>query len=78
MGGSGKNFVSKNGLNILEVYDNNDEYDKVLLFLHGVGGTGREWVNFWKKILPSKTKLILPTAPTANVTLYGGARLNSW
>ena len=78
MGGSRTTSSIENGLSILEVHDNNDEYDKVLLFLHGVGGSGSEWVKFWKKILPNKTKLILPTAPKANVTMYGGIRLNSW
>ena len=91
MGESGNNVCNENrkgdgysyetelkDLNILELYDINDEYDKVVLFLHGVGGKGSEWVNFWKKILPSKTKLILPTAPKANVTMFGEARLNSW
>ena len=53
-------------------------YDKVVIFLHGVGGCGPEWARFWRKILPLGTKLILPTAPRAQVTLLGGREVNSW
>ena len=53
-------------------------YERVLIFLHGVGGCGEEWTRFWKKIVPSNTKLVLPTAPLSPVTLYFGKEMNSW
>jgi len=55
-----------------------NKYDKVLIFLHGVGGSGQEWPRFWQKIIPKNTKLILPTAPRASVALYGGVEMTSW
>ena len=55
-----------------------ENYERVLIFLHGVGGCGEEWARFWKKIIPSNTKLVLPTAPSSPVTLYFGKEMNSW
>ena len=50
----------------------------VLIFLHGVGGSGDDFTNFLQKIVPSSTRLILPTAPKAAVSMFGLMEMNSW
>ena len=55
-----------------------DSYDKVLIFLHGVGGCGDEWSRFLKSIVPNNTKILLPTASRASVTMFQGKEMNSW
>ena len=69
--------ISMNTVKV-ETIQTGDCYDKVLIFLHGVGGSGSEWIRFLQKIVPANTKVILPTAPTSPVTLYGGIVMNSW
>jgi len=59
-----------------EVAEVNAEH--VLIFLHGAGGSGDEWSSFLQDIVPSKTKLILPTAPKATVAMFGWMEMNSW
>ena len=54
------------------------EYKHVVIFLHGVGGSGSEWKRFLQKILPPRTKLILPSAPVAPVDLFFGREMSSW
>ena len=54
------------------------EYQHVVIFLHGVGGSGSEWKRFLQKILPPRTKLILPSAPVAPVDLFFGREMSSW
>ena len=54
------------------------DYQHVLIFLHGVGGSGSEWARFLKKVVPPKTKLILPSAPLATVDLFPGRQMSSW
>ena len=53
-------------------------HQQLVIFLHGVGGSGSEWKRFLQKILPSGTKLILPSAPTAPVDLFLGREMSSW
>ena len=43
-----------------------------------MGAACAEWKRFLKKILPPKTKLILPTAPKSSVDLFGGREMASW
>ena len=62
-----------NGLDISE-----DGDVPVLIFLHGVGGTGSEWTNFLLKIVPDNTRLFLPTAPCVPVNMFGLIEMNSW
>ena len=50
----------------------------VLIFLHGVGGSGDDFTHFLQKIVPSSTRLILPTAPKAAVSMFGLLEINSW
>ena len=42
---------------------------RVIIFLHGVGGTGEDWSEFLESVAPPNTKLVLPTAPFANVKM---------
>ena len=42
---------------------------RVIIFLHGVGGTGEDWSEFLESVFPPTTKLVLPTAPLANVKI---------
>ena len=50
----------------------------VVIFLHGVGGCGEEWKDRLAGILPTGTRIHTPTAPTAQVTLFGNKHCNSW
>ena len=50
----------------------------MLIFLHGVGGCGAEWEAWLRATLPPSTRLLLPTAATAAVAMYGGTEMNSW
>jgi predicted esterase len=59
-------------------HSNAKEDVKVLIFLHGVGGSGNDFTNFLEKIVPSSTRLILPTAPKAAVSMFGLMEMNSW
>ena len=54
------------------------DYQHVVIFLHGVGGSGPEWSRFLQKVVPPNTKLILPSAPTAPVDLFLGREMSSW
>ena len=54
------------------------DYQHVLIFLHGVGGSGSEWARFLQKVVPPNTKLILPSAPKASVDLFAGREMSSW
>ena len=40
--------------------------ERVIIFLHSVGGTGEDWSEFLECVVPPNTKLVL-TAPFANV-----------
>ena len=42
---------------------------RVIIFLHGVGGTGEDWSQFLESVAPPNTKLVLPTAPLATVKI---------
>ena len=65
------------GLGMSSVEDPAD-YQHVLIFLHGVGGSGSEWARFLRKVVPPNTKLILPSAPKATVDLFPGREMSSW
>ena len=52
--------------------------ERVLIFLHGVGGTGEDWSEFLHSVVPPKTKLVLPTAPYARVKMFQDRKMNSW
>merc|ERR1712045_81442 len=54
------------------------DYHHVVIFLHGVGGSGSEWSRFLQKVVPPNTKLILPNAPKASVDLFLGREMSSW
>ena len=54
------------------------DYQHVVIFLHGVGGSGSEWARFLQKVVPPNTKLILPNAPRASVDLFLGREMSSW
>ena len=54
------------------------DYQHVVIFLHGVGGSGSEWARFLQKVVPPNTKLILPSAPKASVDLFLGREMSSW
>ena len=54
------------------------DYQHVVIFLHGVGGSGSEWARFLHKVVPPRTKLILPSAPKAPVDLFQGREMSSW
>lgn len=54
------------------------DYKHVVIFLHGVGGSGSEWARFLQKVVPPRTKLILPSAPKAPVDLFLGREMTSW
>lgn len=51
-----------------------------VIFLHGLGDTGHGWQDAMEELQPSfpHTRFILPTAPTAPVTLNGGMPMPSW
>ena len=51
---------------------------RVIIFLHGVGGTGEDWSEFLESVVPPTTKLVLPTAPLANVKMLKDRKMNSW
>ena len=51
---------------------------RVIIFLHGVGGTGEDWSEFLKSVAPPNTKLVLPTAPLATVKMMKDRKMNSW
>ena len=54
------------------------DYQHVVIFFHGVGGSGSEWERFLQKVVPPNTKLILPSAPMAPVDLFQGREMSSW
>ena len=54
------------------------EGGRVIIFLHGVGGTGEDWSEFLESVSPPNTKLVLPTAPLANVKMMKDRKMNSW
>ena len=51
---------------------------QVIILLHGVGESGKNWTNFLSKIAPPNTRFILPTAPKAPVNMFGLIEMNSW
>ena len=53
-------------------------YTKVLIFFHGVGGQGNDWKKLLENVVPSGTKLVLPTAPTLPVHMFGLKEMTSW
>ena len=53
--------------------------ERVIIFLlHGVGGRGEDWSEFLESVAPPNTKLVLPTAPLANVKMMKDRKMNSW
>uniref|UniRef100_A0A6S8AZ68 Phospholipase/carboxylesterase/thioesterase domain-containing protein n=1 Tax=Aplanochytrium stocchinoi TaxID=215587 RepID=A0A6S8AZ68_9STRA len=57
-----------------------DEYDAVVIMIHGLGDTGKSYIQLADMMsaqLP-KVKFILPSAPEQPVTLNGGKRMSSW
>jgi predicted esterase len=59
-------------------HSDDQEDVNVLIFLHGVGGSGDDFNHYLQKIVPSSTRLILPTAPKAAVSMFGLMEMNSW
>ena len=51
---------------------------RVIIFLHGVGGKGEDWSEFLESVAPPDTKLVLPTAPLANVKMMKDRKMKSW
>merc|ERR1719167_1172170 len=49
----------------------------VFIFLHGIGGNGSEW-EVLRDLVPSATKLVVPTAEEAPVALFGNQVCRSW
>eukprot|EP01112_Ceratiomyxa_fruticulosa_P015483 TRINITY_DN4551_c0_g2_i1.p1 TRINITY_DN4551_c0_g2~~TRINITY_DN4551_c0_g2_i1.p1 ORF type:complete len:223 (-),score=39.21 TRINITY_DN4551_c0_g2_i1:97-765(-) len=52
----------------------------VVMFLHGLGGSGMSWEQMVKPIAPffPQVKFILPSATSRSVTVYGGQHMPSW
>ena len=66
-------------MHVTTAHDDGEDGDvPVLIFLHGVGGSGDDWTNFLQKIVPANTRLILPTAPKVPVNMFGFIEMNSW
>ena len=55
-----------------------NDYVRVVIFLHGVGGSGEDWSEFLERVVPPDTKLVLPTAPCASVKKIQDRKMNSW
>ncbi len=55
-------------------------YDRVLIWLHGLGSSAEEFEDFFFdfKLVDEKMKLILMQAPKAPVSLNNGYVMNSW
>lgn len=55
-------------------------YDKVLIFIHGLGDNPSSWLFFANEIRKeiSNIKIILPKAPTNSVSANDGLKMNSW
>jgi len=54
-----------------------DKRGGVVIFLHGVGGSGDEWKGL-SSLMPSSVTLIVPTAEEAPVALFGNQVCPSW
>lgn len=59
----------------------NEGYDKVLIFMHGLGDSAlgfRDVFDSENKPIPNRMKVVLPTANKSAVTINGGMVMNSW
>ncbi|KAJ5078049.1 lysophospholipase-related [Anaeramoeba ignava] len=60
--------------------ENKEKADSTIFILHGLGDTGKGWVDVANIITEKfpKTKVILPTAPTRAVTANMGMEMPAW
>lgn len=63
-----------------EIILGNDNYDKVLIFNHGLGDDPSSWIFFAKEILKeiNNIKIILTKAPINSVSVNKGIKMQSW
>lgn len=54
------------------------DYNKVVLFFHGLGDTADGWADHISGLGFSKTKLIFPTAPLRSISLNSGHKMPGW
>jgi len=54
------------------------KHTATVIFLHGLGDTGRGWASEMASLRLPHVKIICPTAPTMPVTLNAGYRMPSW
>eukprot|EP00128_Syssomonas_multiformis_P018896 Colp12_sorted_trinity150504_noHs@8482 len=61
-----------------EVVGPSSKHSATVIFLHGLGDSGRGWSPVCRMIAEPHIKYICPHAPTAAVTLNMGMRMPSW
>lgn len=54
------------------------KHSATLIFLHGLGDTGKGWLENLSEICPGHIKIICPNAPIAPVSLNFGMPMPSW
>eukprot|EP01054_Gregarina_sp_Poly1_P001121 Gregarina_sp_Poly_1__1120@NODE_1274_length_4520_cov_241_024927_g133_i1_p4_GENE_NODE_1274_length_4520_cov_241_024927_g133_i1NODE_1274_length_4520_cov_241_024927_g133_i1_p4_ORF_typecomplete_len215_score24_57Abhydrolase_2/PF02230_16/6_9e54FSH1/PF03959_13/3_3e09Esterase_phd/PF10503_9/6_1e08Hydrolase_4/PF12146_8/18Hydrolase_4/PF12146_8/0_00012Peptidase_S9/PF00326_21/5_5e06Abhydrolase_6/PF12697_7/8_2e06DLH/PF01738_18/9_5e06Abhydrolase_3/PF07859_13/1_9e05Chlorophyllase2/PF12740_7/84Chlorophyllase2/PF12 len=62
----------------------NSKYDRLIIFMHGLGDTAEGWKQTFVQFLGNEpklantTKVILPTAPVRPISLNGGMPMPGW
>lgn len=54
------------------------EHLATLIFIHGLGDTGRGWFYEFSSYVNAGIRVVCPTAPKQPVTRNGGAKTTSW
>jgi len=61
--------------------DLSGSHELCIVFLHGLGDSGKDWTNVWSKnidLAALKVKLVCPTAPKQPVSMNKGIVMNAW
>lgn len=77
----GKNYFEIKRQNKDIILTPKEGHDTALIFMHGLGDSAEGYLSLFLedyRPIPNRMKVVLLTAPTALVTINGGAVMNSW
>lgn len=76
-------FISGDGLGGEGLHYSAVNYQRVIIFLHGLGDSAQGWESSMEYLIKqspklANSKIVLPTAPEMSVTFTGGAKMRAW
>lgn len=60
------------------VGDTSGNHELCIIFIHGLGDTGKMWADQWAQLSLEKIKVVCPTAAVVPVSINKGAKMPAW